>query len=178
MEATNGLVLWERLRSGDNKAFREMYDKYRLYLLAISVNIVKCPDLANDVLHDVFMTAFEKSTENYCITTSLRAWLVRLTINRSIDFLKRIKKNKNSDKIEILSRQTVNNTAEASLKLQEIERFKVECLTGTEQKIFDLQIKGFSLKEIALSNNSQISTIKVHLRNIRKSLKNFRNKIL
>lgn len=78
--------LLERLKAGDRRAFRELYDAFadRLYRAAILPRI-GVPDLAEDVLRDTFLSAFEKIGTVTWQDRSLYYWLSRIAYHKVID---------------------------------------------------------------------------------------------
>lgn len=79
--------LLKRLKRGDRAAFRQLYDAFsaRLYRAVIFPK-VGLEDVAEDVLRDTFLTAFEKIDQVVWRDRSLYYWLSRIAYNKVIDF--------------------------------------------------------------------------------------------
>ncbi len=81
--------LIERIVNKDSKALEILYDKYSPILYTLIKKIVVEKDKAETVLADVFVIVWQKS---YLYDQSLNnfyTWLILLTRNKSIDFMKR-----------------------------------------------------------------------------------------
>ncbi|HIX27094.1 MAG TPA: RNA polymerase sigma-70 factor [Candidatus Barnesiella excrementigallinarum] len=76
----------ERLRRGEEDAFRYIYDTYYGYLCAIAKGYLSDNEAAETVVGDVIYNIWEMR-ENLNIHTSLRSYLIRSVKNRSINYL-------------------------------------------------------------------------------------------
>ena len=79
-------------RRGDQKAQFEVYRLYHVAMYNTSLRIVGDPDDAEDVMQEAFLKAFIK-LKTYRGEVSFGAWLRRIVINKSLDFL-RLKKER------------------------------------------------------------------------------------
>jgi RNA polymerase sigma-70 factor (ECF subfamily) len=70
-----------RFRQGRNGALRQIYDKYKVELLKLSVVLTGDVNMAEDIIHDVFVK-FAQSVERIKLTGSLKSYLVTSVINR------------------------------------------------------------------------------------------------
>jgi RNA polymerase sigma-70 factor (ECF subfamily) len=86
------LKLVEASKRGDQKAQFEIYQLYYLAMYNTSLRIVGDPDDAEDVMQESFLKAFAK-LKTYRGEVSFGAWMKRIVINKSLDFL-RLKKEK------------------------------------------------------------------------------------
>lgn len=79
--------LLQRLQRGEQRAFRTLYDAFaqRLYRCIILPKL-GLPDVAEDILRDTFLTAFEKIDRVRWQNRSLYYWLARIASNKVIDF--------------------------------------------------------------------------------------------
>jgi len=78
--------LLKRLHRGDRDAFRELYDAFatRLYRVVILPRI-GVEDIAEDILRDTFLTAFNKVGQVHWQNRSLFNWLSRIAYNKVMD---------------------------------------------------------------------------------------------
>lgn len=70
-----------RFKQGRNGALRQIYDKYKVELLKLSVVLTGDVNTAEDIVHDVFVK-FAQSAERISLTGSLKNYLVTSVINR------------------------------------------------------------------------------------------------
>lgn len=82
--------LVEHTRKGDSSAMKELYNKYIKYLAAVcSRYIIREADL-KDVLQESFLKIFTQINKfEYRGAGSLRAWMTRIVVNESLNFLKK-----------------------------------------------------------------------------------------
>ena len=69
-----------RFKQGSSEALRRIYEKYRLYLLKLAVALLNDVSLAEDVVHDVFIS-FVQSADKFKINGSLKAYLRTCVLN-------------------------------------------------------------------------------------------------
>ena len=70
-----------RFKQGRNGALRQIYDKYKVELLKLSVVLTGDVNAAEDMVHDVFVK-FAQSAERIRLTGSLKNYLITSVINR------------------------------------------------------------------------------------------------
>ena len=82
--------LAERCRLGDNRARKELYERYGGRLLAVCLRYVGDREAAQDLMHDTFLRVFESFDKfTYRGEGSLRAWLERVAVNMALQYLRR-----------------------------------------------------------------------------------------
>jgi RNA polymerase sigma-70 factor (TIGR02960 family) len=74
----------ERARGGDEDAFRELTDPYRRELQLHAYRIVGSVEDAEDLLQETLLAAW-RGLDQFEGRASVRAWLYRITTNRSLD---------------------------------------------------------------------------------------------
>ena len=89
---TETSVLVTRFRSGDEKAFEQLYNKYCKGMYNASLRICGCAADAEDVVQESFVAAF-KALNELKKEPVFGPWLRSIIINRSIDCVRRKKKN-------------------------------------------------------------------------------------
>ena len=82
--------LIERCREGDKKAQFELYKLYYKTMYSVSLRIVNDTMEAEDVMQEAFLNA-SKKMNSYKGEVSFGAWLKRIVVNRSLDYLKKRK---------------------------------------------------------------------------------------
>ncbi len=79
--------LIQACRRGDREAQFELYRLYYQAMYNSSLRIVGDPDDAEDVMQEAFLKAFAK-LKSYRGEVSFGAWLKRIVINQSLDFIR------------------------------------------------------------------------------------------
>lgn len=82
--------LIEKVRLGNQKAQYQLYEKYVRAMYHVCVRIVGRGEEAEEVLQDAFVRAFMRIDE-YRGDASFGAWLKRIVVNTSINFLQKKK---------------------------------------------------------------------------------------
>ncbi len=77
----------ELCRRGDRNAQFEIYRLYQKAMFNTALRIVGDPDDAEDVMQEAFLKAFMK-IRTYRGEVSFGAWLKRIVVNKSLDFLR------------------------------------------------------------------------------------------
>jgi len=171
------LQLLDQLKKGSETAFTEIYNRYHRGIYLYLLDFVKLPQLAEDIVHEVFMKLWE-ARERITITTSFSAYLYRICHNKGIDALKKIAKDAALRK-EILEYTDPGLiTFEAENKMishyEEICRQAIAELTPQRQKIFILcKEKGKTYDEVAMELGISRNTVKEHMVHSLRFLRNY-----
>ncbi|MBT3385888.1 MAG: RNA polymerase sigma factor [Prolixibacteraceae bacterium] len=80
----------DQCKQGNQKAQFQMYKLYYKAMYSISLRIVNDEMEAEDVMQEAFLNAFNK-IETYKGEVSFGAWLKKIVVNRSLDYLKKRK---------------------------------------------------------------------------------------
>lgn len=82
-------VLIARALGGDAEAFHAIFDCYNGMMLRTAYSIVKDHDLAEDAVQNAFIQAWQH-LPTLREVGALRSWLMRIVVNQSISFKRRI----------------------------------------------------------------------------------------
>lgn len=155
-------------------AIEEVIEEYGDYLLRIAYLYVKNEATAEDLVQDVFITFYEKKAQ-YRGESSLKTYLVRITVNRCHDYL-RSWKYKRVVLFEKVTGKHSQMTPERQLIETEEKRDLVEVLftlsVPYREVILLYYYEEMSTVEIADLLNCPESTIRTRLQRARKQLKN------
>lgn len=152
----------------------EIITEHGDYLLRVAYLYVKNRATAEDVVQDVFI-AFYQKREQYRGDASLRTYLVKMTVNRSHDYL-RSWKNKRMVLFEKVTGKSTNHTPERAM-LQKAEKQElVEALftlSITYREVLILYyFEEMTTVEIAKLLDCPEATVRTRLRRARKQLEN------
>jgi RNA polymerase sigma-70 factor, ECF subfamily len=81
-------LLAQQIRSGDRNALGQVYDRHAPVALAVALRIVADREQAEDLVHDAFVTVWQKIDGFDPARGSLRSWIVTIVRNRAIDRLR------------------------------------------------------------------------------------------
>ena len=82
-------MLVARALSGDTEAFHAIFDYYNGLMLRTAYSIVKDHDLAEDAVQNALIQAWQH-LPSLREAGALRSWLMRIVVNQSINFKRRI----------------------------------------------------------------------------------------
>jgi RNA polymerase sigma-70 factor (ECF subfamily) len=83
-EATDARLM-QRVAVGDKQAFTELYDRFSSPLYGTAIRIVRDTAEAQDIVHDAFITVWEKAGNFEVTRGTAFSWVVTLVRNRAID---------------------------------------------------------------------------------------------
>ena len=83
----------ERLKSGDDAAFREVVEKYNALVLNCCFKFVRNRESAEDLTQEVFLEVFA-SIHAFRGEAQLSTWIYRIAVTRSLNYLKSLKRKK------------------------------------------------------------------------------------
>lgn len=174
-------TLVERISRGESSAFQELVEQNKKKVYYLALDIVGNHHDAEDISQEVFLKVF-RSFKTFKRDSKLSSWLYRITVNASIDHLR--KKSAVPEKMqdEFLEEQLEHNPA-GSLEfasnperraenqiLQERIESALQKISAQERSAFVLRhYHDLMLKDIAEAMNISVGTVKSYLfRGIRK----------
>ncbi|MCO5235242.1 MAG: RNA polymerase sigma-70 factor [Chitinophagaceae bacterium] len=159
------LQLLDQLKKGSEAAFTDIYNRYHKGIYLYLLDFVKLPQMAEDLVHEVFMKLWE-ARARITITTSFSAYLYRISRNKAIDALKKISKDAALRK-EVLRWMDPGIMEPENERLNhygELYRNAIAGLTPQRRKIFILcKEKGKSYEEAATELGISRNTVKEHM---------------
>lgn len=168
------LDLIRRLREGDQSAYTEVYNRFKLPLYTFLWDRTQDREIVKDILHDVFLTIWEKRADiNY--ERSLSGYLFTSAKNRLLDFIARDHvKQRYIDSFYSFVQGTENSTdyLVRSKELSERIAKEIASLPPKTREVFELSREShLSRKEIAAQLGISEQTVKSHMFNALKALK-------
>jgi RNA polymerase sigma-70 factor, ECF subfamily len=85
---TDDLTLVKRVRSGDQRAFKLLVERYQRKVYAVALGMVKDREEALDISQEAFVKVF-KYLDHFKGDSSFYTWLYRITANICIDVLRK-----------------------------------------------------------------------------------------
>ena len=82
-----------KARSGDEAAFKELVETHQDRIFNTAIGFLHNREDAEDIAQEVFM-AVHQSIGGFHGTSKLSTWLYRITVTKSLDFLRRKKRKK------------------------------------------------------------------------------------
>ena len=153
-------------------AQRALYEKYSSKMLSVCMRYTGRRDQAEDVMHDGFITVFEK-IGSYNRMGSFEGWLRRIFVNTALMSLRKGDVLKFSDELSSAEREySADSSALSNISSKELMRLIASMPSGFRIVFNMYAIEGFSHQEIAKelnisegSSRSQLSRARVWLQN-------------
>ncbi len=145
--------LIQDILAGNNNAFRELIEKYQDRVFRTAMGFVHSKEDAEDITQEVFINVFQ-SLHKFKGDSEFSTWIYRITVNNSLNFINRNKKNWFLQSIdEIFNKSDDNNTPLEDLEMKERdERIKkaIDSLPESQRTAFVLsKYEELSQREIA-----------------------------
>ena len=112
-------------------------------------------DAARDVVHDVFM-AYYFNSENKNVINDSKNWLIRCTINKGVDFLRKNKKIVSDE--TVVRQDNTSQNIDNQIDLMSLSNL-ISKLDGKDQSLVVLYSEGYSYKEISEITNMNFNSV-------------------
>jgi RNA polymerase sigma-70 factor (ECF subfamily) len=161
-------ALISQFQKKDEKAFETLYNMYSESIHGVIFNIVRNNDIAEEVMHDVFIKTWDNANSYSSEKGRFFTWLLNIARNAAIDKLrsksfKDSRKNLNSKYfVDILE---TNDSLDDKTDAIGIAKFVSKLAEKCIEVIDLLYFKGYTQKEASETLGMPIGTIKTRNRN-------------
>ena len=174
-------ALVRRVQAGDERAFRELVDRYQSKVLSIIYGILKNRNDAEDIAQQVFAKIY-LSIGSFDFRSSLLTWIYKITVNECYDYLRKKRVRKlvyesdftEEDAVRMMnSEQPLEQVRAVDTLLAERDLVMklLEKITEEERTLLLLkEVEGHSVEELAQMTGLNQNTIKVKLFRARQKL--------
>lgn len=170
----NDIELFQRISNRDSKALESLYDRYSPVLYTLVKRIVVEKSKAEEILADIFVIIWQKSSMFDINSGNLYSWLINLARNKALDFIGRerslITEEYNDDYenkfvIPNLSSLIPLNDLDKTFNDREKIFSAVHSLTEAQQYVLSLAYyDGLTESQIAAKLNIPLLTVKSKIR--------------
>lgn len=174
--------LVKQVQSGDTEAFNPLILKYEKKIYNLIYRRIGDRETAQDLCQEVFLKAWRglPNFKNRCV---FYTWIYKIAVNCTIDYIRKRKRQfvyaceeltENADDVlPILQTQPSPCQILEMEELEDIIRKTVHQLPSGQQRVFRLYyFDEIPIKEIAVCINKSEGTIKAHLHQARRNLRN------
>jgi len=167
-EADHHAALIAACARGDRSALQTIYQREAAAMIGVAARIVRRRELAEEVVHDVFVQIWRHAGSFNPSIGSGRAWLYSIVRNRSINLLRDSSREQSTPEDEIATLVEAGGAAEdAFQKLAESSALR-RCLQQLDAKrrlgLLLAYVEGLSHGEIAARLGVPLGTAKAWLR--------------
>lgn len=168
-------VLIERIKSGNDHAFRLLVEKYRTYIFHTVYGVLRNEKDAEDAAQEVFIKIY--TSLSLYEKQGFKTWITRIAVNHAIDVKRRQVRRQEDVNVQYEERSHAPPTQSAERLVIEKERKKL-----IKQRLDELPnnyravVKGFYInektyKELAKEDDVQVKTIEMRLYRARQWMK-------
>lgn len=185
-KALNDLILVQKARKGEEKAFASLMNRYRDSIYYMLLKMVNNPSDAEDLTIEAFGKAF-RSLDSFTPKYAFSTWLFKIATNNCVDFIR--KKKLSPTPLDLLQDNLDNATVniqsdlldpeESLINLQKIAELKdvVSQLKPRYKSLIELRYyKEYSYEEISSELDIPLGTVKAQLNRAKVLLHNILKK--
>ncbi len=158
--------LMAKIQSGDQTALATLYDRQAPQMMGLAMRILQNRRDAEDLLHDVFLEAWQKADAYQADRGTVRNWLLLRTRSRAIDRLRALKTAREKGVLcAITEEETICDEHDPSTTADNIlARKALDSLSKIQRIVIELSyFEGLTCSEIATHCNIPIGTVKSRL---------------
>jgi len=150
-----------KCRHGNKEAMCRIYDKYKDYLLTLAKGLLGDQALAEDVVHDVFVS-FARLTRQFQLKGSLRAYLATCVRNLARDKIRA--RTQHAQVLDSMNPDTLcsDNPAQSLIESEELTQLRqaLNQIPYEQRETILLHLKGgMKFRKIARLQGASLSTI-------------------
>jgi len=175
------IELIQRISNRDSKAVEALYDRYSPVLYTLVKRIVNDKSKAEEVIAEIFVIIWQKSSKFDISSYNLYAWLINFSRNKALDFIRRERElivDEYNDEYEDkfifpnLSAFVPPNDLEKTFNRRDKIYSAFHNLTEAQQYVLSLAYyEGISESDIASKLNIPLLTVKSKIRVALNSIK-------
>lgn len=163
LEALSDYQLVERVKEGQGEAFGVIVRRYQKPLQILSMRYVHDAHLAEDIVQESFMKAYEKIA-SFQFRSAFKSWLYRIVINTSKNSLRSSKPTVDIEKVQLKIDAVCEMTLIEKQLLQQAKEV-IASLPVKQQKAVNLRVfSDLSFKEVAHEMTCPYDTAKANYR--------------
>ena len=175
----NDQILVEKIKDGNRKAFEKLVLKYQKEIYFLTYRMVLNKEDAADVVQEIFVQVFKKIHQFHSFST-FKTWLYRVAINQCKNFLRTLKKNRESVPVEDYVVTDPNDSQlDMLLKNEKVDLISetIEKLPKKQKAILILRTyQELSYEDIAEIVGGSVNSAKVNFHHAIENIKRLVNK--
>src|SRR5687768_2931624 len=165
------------LHEGDKKAFEEFYNRYHKPIYRYLVSLVKVPEIAEDLVHEIFLKLWD-IRQKLEIKQNFKGYLFWMCHNKAVDTTKKIAGERMlKDELLFHYYQNLFNVENQTPEQQQYDDLIEEALNSLSpqrRKVFELcKRQGKSYQQVADELQISIHTVKEHMSYALAALRDF-----
>ncbi|HTS38068.1 MAG TPA: sigma-70 family RNA polymerase sigma factor [Candidatus Solibacter sp.] len=152
------------MKSGDQSALAELYDRYSSVVYAVALRVLNDAAAAEDVLQEVFLQLWRNPNAFDAARGSLGAWLAVITRNRAIDSVRKRRPETDIEDVIVSVAPDLASEADRSRAAEKVRGVLGSMPTAQRSALEMAYFEGMSHSEIADKTGEPLGTIKTRIR--------------
>lgn len=158
------LALVTAIRSGDQGAMAELYDRYSSIVYSVALRVLQNTSGAEDVLQDIFMQLWRNPGAFDASRGNMAAWLAVIARHRAIDALRRRKPEDDFENVVVSVEPDLASDADRARAMAKV-REAFETMSPPQRSAIEMAyFEGLTHAEIATKTGEPLGTIKTRIR--------------
>ena len=163
-QETTDAPLLEAIQQGDQAALAELYDRYAGLMTGVAVKLLNNRKDAEDLVHDVFIEAWQKCASYDPERGSVRSWLMVRLRSRASDRRRSLSSARDHAVLLSVSAEPEERDEVLELMAQAQAHSLLESLDLEQRRVVDLAyFEGLTNRDIAERCNIPLGTVKSRL---------------
>lgn len=163
VDATDAMLV-SAIRSGDEHAMAELYDRYSSVVYAVALRILGDSAAAEDILQEIFMQLWRNPDGFDASRGSLPGWLAVIARNRAIDAVRKRRPETDITEVVVSIEPDLASRAEWKRVLEKI-RSALGSMPSPQRSALEMAFfEGLTHTEIAARTGEPLGTIKTRIR--------------
>ncbi|MGB6744972.1 MAG: sigma-70 family RNA polymerase sigma factor [Terracidiphilus sp.] len=161
---TDDQSLLDRVRSKDQKAIGDLFDRYSGMVYSVALRVLKDTGNAEDVMQEVFFQLWENPRAFNAGRGSLAGWLLVVARNRAVDVLRRRKPSDSVDDVVLAAKENIAVESERRTMMDKVRTVLAKLSPEQQQSIEMAFFDGLTHSEIAEQTGDPLGTVKTRIR--------------
>jgi len=158
------MALVSAMRSGDENALGQLYDRYSSLVYSVALRVLGDTGAAEDILQEVFMQLWRNPGVFDSSRGNLGAWLAVIARNRAIDGLRKRRPETDIADVVVSVEPDMAGDAERARAMEKV-RGVLGTMPAAQRSALELAyFEGLTHSEIAAKTGEPLGTIKTRIR--------------
>jgi RNA polymerase sigma-70 factor (ECF subfamily) len=158
------LALVTGLKSGDQRAMADLYDRYASVVYAVALRVLGDTGAAEDVLQEVFLQLWRNPNAFDAARGSLGCWLAVIARNRAIDSLRKRRPETDIEDVVLSVAPDLAGDADRARAAEKVRGVMGTMAPAQRSALEMVYWEGMSHSEIADKTGEPLGTIKTRIR--------------
>jgi RNA polymerase sigma-70 factor (ECF subfamily) len=160
----NDQALILAIRSGDQQAMAELYDRYSPVVYAVALRVLSDTAAAEDVLQEIFMQVWRNPAAFESGRGNLAPWLAVITRNRAVDVLRKRRPQTEISENTISIEPDLASEADRGRAVDKVRAVLKDMPAAQRSALEMAYFEGYSQSEISEKTGEPLGTIKTRIR--------------